>query len=75
MAFFWNRIGIDTSMKRVSLQFETIEQLSEYAEVINIDKCKTDRRKRTIRGELSDADIELAVLDYGGVVLQEMQVD
>lgn len=62
-------------MKRVILQFESLEALSEYAELINIDKCKTDKRKVTIRGELSDADIELAVMGHGALVLQEMEAD
>lgn len=62
-------------MKRVTLQFQTLEELSEYSEVINIDKCNTNKRKLFIRGELSDADIELAVLEYGATVLQEMDAD
>ena len=62
-------------MKRVSLQFQTLEELSEYSEVINIDKCITNKRKLLLRGELSDADIELAVLEYGASVLQEMETD
>ncbi|MCW3073247.1 MAG: hypothetical protein JWP69_316 [Flaviaesturariibacter sp.] len=62
-------------MKRVILQFTSLEDLSEYSEVINIDKCNTNKRKLTIRGELSDADIELAVIGHGASVLQEMEAD
>lgn len=62
-------------MKRVTLQFPGLDELLEYSEVINIDKCSTNKRKLTIRGELSDADIELAVIEYGASVLQEMEAD
>ncbi|MDB5196377.1 MAG: hypothetical protein JWP88_748 [Flaviaesturariibacter sp.] len=62
-------------MKKVTLQFPSFEDLTEYSEVINIDKCSTNKRKLTIRGELSDGDIELAVLEYGASVLQEMEAD
>jgi hypothetical protein len=62
-------------MKRVILQFESLEELQEYAELINIEKCKVDKRKHTLRGELSDADIELAVMEHHASVLQEMEAD
>jgi hypothetical protein len=62
-------------MKRVTLQFLSFEDLTEYSEVINIDKCNTNKRKLLIQGELSDGDIELAVTEYGASVLQEMQPD
>lgn len=71
----WNKIGSIFFMKKVILKFETFDDLNEYAEVINIDKCNVNYKKLTIRGELSDADIELAVMDHHASVLQEMEAD
>ena len=58
-------------MKKISLQFEDILQLVDFIQFTKNDHCSINLEKLMVNGEMSDADIELAINGYGASLVKE----
>lgn len=58
-------------MKKISLKFEDILQLVEFIQHTKNHHCIINMETIIVNGELSEADIELAVNGYGASLIKE----
>ena len=56
-------------MNQICLKFEDILQLVEFLDVTKNHHCEADMERMVVSGELSDADVELAINGYGASLM------
>ncbi len=58
-------------MKKVSLQFNDVLYLLEYITFTKAHHCEIDTQRAILTGDLTEAEIELAVNGYEVVVIEQ----
>jgi hypothetical protein len=62
-------------MSLIALQFPTIVELIDFELIVNTQHLYIDRKNLIIKGNLTEADIELAKHGYQAVVVEELKFE
>jgi hypothetical protein len=60
-------------MKKVCLQFQTITKLTDFLQLIENINCEINRQRLTVICEISEKELEMAIMDFDAQAIGELQ--